>query len=87
MMNETSDTLGKNGSCGDSIKQLAEDLNGAENYKQLSCYFPTPSCAYANHMGDTCKGCKLLEDPADTCLKAVLKDVTDRVNHLCGDTE
>lgn len=42
MMNETSDTLGKNGSCGDSIKQLAEDLNRAENYKQLSCYFPTP---------------------------------------------
>ena len=56
MMNET----------GDSLKQLAEDLNRASNYKNLGYYFPTPSCAYADHRGDTCKGCKLLEDPADT---------------------
>ena len=77
MMNETRD----------SLKQLAEDLNRAGNYKKLGYYFPTPSCAYANHRGDTCKGCKLLEDLADTCLKAVLKDVTVRVNRLCGDTE
>ena len=77
MMNKTSD----------SLKQLAEDLNRADNCKKLGYYFPTPSCAYANHRGDTCKGCKLLEDPADTCLKAVLKNVTVRVNRLCGDTE
>ena len=77
MMNET----------GDSLKQLAEDLNRASNYKNLGYYFPTPSCAYADYRGDTCKGCKLLEDPADTCLKSLLNDVTARVNHLCGDTE
>lgn len=87
MMNETSDSLGKNGSCGDSLKQLAEDLNRAGNYKKLGYYFPTPSCAYANHRGDTCKGCKLLEVPADTCVESVLNDVIARVNHLCGDTE
>ena len=45
MMNETSNSLDKNGSCGDSLKQLAEDLNRADNYKKLGYYFPTPSCA------------------------------------------
>ena len=77
MMNETID----------SLKQLAKDLNRADNYRNSGCYYPTPSCAYADHRGGTCDGCKLLEDSADTCLKAVLKDVTARVNHLCGDTE
>lgn len=71
----------------DSFKQLAEDLNRAANYKKLDYYFPEPSCAYANHRGDTCDGCKLLEDQANTCLAAVLKDVTARVNRLCDDAE
>ena len=70
----------------DSLKQLAEDLNRFVNYKKSGCYYPTPSCSYAGHRGDTCDGCKLL-DLADPCLKAVLEDVTARVNHLCGDAE
>lgn len=71
----------------DSLKQLADDLNRFVNYKKLGYYFPTPSCAYANHRGDTCKGCKLTEVPADTCVESVLKDVTARVNHMRGNTE
>lgn len=70
----------------DSLKQLADDLNRFVNYKKSGCYYPTPSCSYAGHRGDTCDGCKLL-DLADPCLAAVLKDVAARVNRLCGDTE
>lgn len=70
----------------DSLKQLADDLNKFVNYKKSGCYYPTPSCSYAGHRGDTCDGCKLL-NLADPCLAAVLKDVTARVNRLCGDAE
>lgn len=70
----------------DNLKRLAEDLNRAANYKKCGCY-PSPSCAYAGiHEGDGCTGCKF-SDLADTCLAAVIKDVTARVNRLCDDAE
>ena len=70
----------------DSLKQLAEDLNRAANYKKCSCY-QSPSCAYAGiNKGDDCDSCKLA-DLSDACLAAMIKDVTDRVNRLCDAAE
>lgn len=70
----------------DSLKQLAEDLNRAANYKKCSCY-RSPSCAYAGiNKGDDCDSCKLA-DLSDACLAAMIKDVTDRVNRLCDAAE
>lgn len=71
----------------DSLKRLAEDLNRAANYKKCDCYYPSPSCAYGNiRGGESCDNCKF-SDFLGTCLGAVLKDVTDRVNRLCDDAE
>lgn len=70
----------------DSLERLAKDLNRAANYKKCDCY-PSPSCAYADiRSGDGCDGCKFSDSP-DACLAAALKDVTARVNRLCGDSE
>ena len=69
----------------DSLKQLAEDLNRAINYKSGYVY-SSASCAYMNHNDDACERCKFRKT-SDICSMAMLKDIADRVNRLAGDSE
>ena len=69
----------------DSIEQLAEDLNRMVNCKRGYGY-SSPPCAYTGNSSSTCDGCKL-KDSSDICSVAVLKDIADRINSLCGDSE
>lgn len=69
----------------DSLKQIAEDLNRMVDCKRGYGY-SSPSCAYTGNNGSTCDCCKL-KDSSDICSVAVIKDIADRVNRLCGDSE
>ncbi len=68
----------------DSLKQLAKDLDRVVNFKP-NCGFSIPACAYANHSGQFCDGCKF--HGSSVCSMSAFKDVAVRVHRLCGDSE
>lgn len=91
MMNETSDNLGKSGSCEDafvdSFDNLEEDLDRAVHYddEENEEEFGSMACAYMNRSGDMCDNCKFFNPYVRDCTNQMLEDIASRIHNLRGD--
>lgn len=73
----------------DSLKQLAEDLNSMQTkHKANGSLYSKLACCYVGRLGatSTCNGCRL-NCGDKRCFEAMMEDITNRVNRLCGDAE
>lgn len=91
MMSETSDNLGKSGSCEDafvdSFDNLEEDLDRAVHYEdeENEEEFGSMACAYMNHSGDMCDDCKFFNPYVRDCTNQMLEDIASRIRKLKGE--
>lgn len=69
----------------DSLKQLAEDLNRAWDVHGKGCR--DMPCHYDRDRGEHCNDCRLCSHGKLDCLDAMMVDIINRVNRLCGDAE
>lgn len=73
----------------DSLKQLAEDLNRIQTKHEADgSLYRELACCYVGRLGATsmCNGCRL-NCGDKRCFEAMMEDITNRVNRLCGDAE
>ena len=71
----------------DSWEKLEEDLNRAVENGDAGDepLYQTMACAYMNHGGETCGGCKFWNKYVRNCTNQMLEDVVSRIRRLRGD--
>lgn len=72
----------------DSLKQLAEDINRVwDAYDVRGKGYSDMPCHYDKDRGKYCNDCKLNKHGNSSCFDAMMTDIINRVNRLCGDSE
>lgn len=72
----------------DSLKRFAEDLNRAwDAYDVRGKGHSDMPCYYDRNRGKYCSDCKLNKHGKGSCFDAMMADIINRVNRLCGDSE
>lgn len=73
----------------DSLKQLAEDLNRVQaKHEANGTLYTNSACWYAGRpvASCMCNGCRL-NCGGKRCFEAMMEDIINRVNRLCGDAK
>ena len=72
----------------DSLKQLMEDLNRVRDaHTENGKDYMDTSCIYVEDLSHYCNDCRLNRHGKTTCFDAMMDDIINRVNRLCGDAE